>query len=150
MDRTKKITLDCGDGSGVGENNTLLSRISICPEIRPGAGCIRRIVLGEGLVRIEPDSFVNYSIETIAIPKSVTIIGRRAFYRCLKLREVEFAEGSKLRVVGEESFRESGLKDVAMPQSIRMICAGAFSGCKALEVVSLNEGLEGLGTDVGS
>lgn len=102
------------------------------------------------MVRIEPDSFANYSIETIAIPKSITAIGRRAFCRCLRLRKVEFAEDSELKVVGEESFRESGLKCIAMPRSTRTICAGAFSGCKALEVVSLNEGLEVLGTDVGS
>lgn len=150
MDRPEKITFDCSCGSGAGQDISLLSRGKIGADICSNLERVKHVVLGEGLVFIEPCSFANCFVETVAIPKSVKAIGRRAFYRSVALRRIEFAEDCELEVIGEESFRESGLEQVTMPLSVREICAGAFSSCRALERVRLNEGLKVLGTDVGN
>ena len=58
---------------------------------------------------------MNSQIETVIIPASVKKIEKEAFRGCQQLREVEFAEGSKLESIGELCFAYSGIQEIELP-----------------------------------
>ena len=93
-----------------------------------------------------------------------------AFCRCVKLKEITFAEESRLKMIGREAFNSctllkniqlpdcveeigldafngTGLESFVAPLSLRVLKQSAFQDCKSLKYVKLNEGLEVLGTD---
>ena len=76
----------------------------------------------------------------MAIPSSVTVIGRKAFCNCEDLRRVTFAPGSELERIETYSFRNSGIESVIIPKSVVEIQEGAFYGCKNLKEVAFEEG----------
>ena len=58
----------------------------------------------------------------ITIPKSVTEIGRGAFYYCSNLSEVVFEEGSTLRTIEREAFYCCRyLTKVNLPEGLKSI-----------------------------
>ena len=87
------------------------------------------------------------ALESIVIPSTLEVLEDYTFYSCRKLTSVTFAEGSRLREIGNHCFAESGLKAFEAPPSLRKICSGAFYCCRNLQRVVLNEGLKALGID---
>lgn len=57
------------------------------------------VVIPDGVETIKERWFMNSQIETVIIPVSVKKIEKEAFRGCQQLREVEFAEGSKLESI---------------------------------------------------
>lgn len=81
------------------------------------------------------------SLKELNIPAYVTEIGARAFYGCVSLETVTFAEGSKLANVADGAFMNcSALKSIELPGSVLTVGVGAFLECSALTSVVINEG----------
>ena len=60
----------------------------------------------------------HYSLKSIEIPKSVTSIGKLAFYACNLLESIRFGDNSKLGSVGESAFEWcTSLKSVYLPET---------------------------------
>ena len=81
------------------------------------------IEIGSGITAIGNNAF--YSVEylkTVSIPNTVTRIGEKAFYYCMR-----------------------NFERVAIPGSVKTIEDSAFSGCQKLSYVKLNEGLTSIG-----
>ena len=84
----------------------------------------------------------------ITIPKSVTEIGRGAFYYCSSLSEVVFEEGSTLRTIEREAFYCCRyLTKVNLPEGLKSIEYSAFSYCERLKNIRLPDGLEKIGVE---
>ena len=62
-------------------------------------------------------------------------IGRRAFYRCKQLEELEFPE--ELLAVEEEAFYFTGLKELRLPPKLQIIGNSAFFKCNNLTAVQI-------------
>lgn len=94
--------------------------------------------------------------------KALTTIGDNAFYGCISLQQVVFAQDSALGDIGKEAFMESGvsvvnlagtqvteigysafegcasLVDLTLPETIKIININAFYGCTNLSNVSVS------------
>jgi len=69
-------------------------------------------------------------LTAIHIPASVKKIDSRAFYGCLCLRNVTFAEDSQLTEIGDDAFSHCpALRTITLPESICSIGKGAFADC---------------------
>jgi hypothetical protein len=87
------------------------------------------------------------SLKTLNFPAYVTEIGARAFYGCVSLETVTFAEGSRLAGIGDGAFMYcSALKGVDLPGSTQTIGVGAFLECSSLASVIINEGTVSIAT----
>ena len=102
-----------------------------------------------GLTEIEDEAFSQCnSLISVSIPDNVRTIGRKAFWKCGKLKNVSFGESSRLLAIngGAElsgaanSCRESvgafayctSLGAITLPASLQVIGIGAFYGCSSL------------------
>ena len=81
------------------------------------AGCINlwNVILPSGLKDIQTEAFRGTVIREISIPYSVTHIGKKAFYKCEKLNQVNITDKSKLEKIE----------------------SGAFYGCKSLKEIKI-------------
>ena len=60
---------------------------------------VRDVTIAEGIVRIEAYWFECSYVERVTVPTSVREIGYEAFRNCVRLREVVFVKGSRLREI---------------------------------------------------
>lgn len=96
---------------------------------------IPKTIDGYTITKIDDLVFYARSLESVAIPDSVTYIGKDAFGRNRKLESVKLS--SKLETIDDGAFANTGLKSVAIPNSVTKIGQGAFDSCTALEKVTL-------------
>ena len=83
----------------------------------------------------------SVALQSIALPAYVTEIGVGAFYGCVALGELTFAEGSRLTEIKDHAFIDcNALQSVEFPASLKTIGTAAFFECAALESVTVNEG----------
>lgn len=63
------------------------------------------------------------------------------------LSEVKFAEGAKLKTLGEWAFEnQKALKSVELPEGLTTIECGAFKDCSALQSLTIPAIVERIGT----
>jgi len=63
----------------------------------------------------------------VKLPKALTIVEEKAFYRCMALNRVEIPEGTF--EIQSKAFADSSLNEIALPETIRIIADDAFEGC---------------------
>ena len=94
-------------------------------------------------------SIGNYAFEgcgklyvTFGEAKALTTIGDNAFYGCISLQQVVFAQDSALSYIGKEAFMESGVSVVDLAGTkVTEIGYSAFEGCASLANLTLPETL---------
>lgn len=132
---------------------------SIAKEAFLNSGNITKVILPEGLMKIETSAFQGaYNLEeiylpntlqsigesafnscgklkSIKIPQGVTSVADSTFFRCLQLSEVELPFG--LKSIGSRAFAATSLKMINLPLGIETIGDHAFYGNRYLEEVTL-------------
>lgn len=84
------------------------------------------------------------TITDIAIPDSVTNIGRYAFYGCSSLTNITIPES--ITSIGESAFEDcTGLTSIKMPKNVTSIEYGVFQGCSGLTDITLPESVTSIG-----
>ena len=69
-----------------------------------------------------------------------------AFYSCKHLKEIVFEEGSKLKIIGENTFNGcSSLAKIDLPKRLKSIENGTFYKCTSLKSILLPARLEKIG-----
>lgn len=100
----------------------------------------------DGVKTIGPNAFAGQAFKKIVLPSSVETISATAFIKCQNLETVVFAEGSKLKTIGDKAFQYcSSLKEIVLPAGLESIGLNAFDFCESLETVVLNETLQSIG-----
>ena len=75
-----------------------------------------------------------YSLVSVAIPQSVTQIGKDAFRNCVSLKNVGLT--GNLRTIGDSAFNNClSLQNITLPGTMTKIGDSAFAGCAAMESV---------------
>ena len=90
-----------------------------------------------------------YSLTSIYIPHSVTLIGERTFEYCYSLASVTFAENSQLESISSCAFSScTSLMSINIPNSVISIGDDAFNECRSLISVTFaeNSQLESIGS----
>lgn len=90
----------CADSSvAILKKHTMVGDISLW-ELRK----LKDVIIPDGVQKIGEQWFMNSGIESVAISASVELIEKEAFCRCPRLQRVEFAEESRLNVIGTGVF----------------------------------------------
>ncbi len=124
------------------DNQSFLSSGNCLIERKSGtlvSGCKNSIIPNDGSVtRIGAAAFGFFhpSVD-IAIPESVKVIEKQAFYYAKGISKLALPESVK--EIGENAFENSGLKTILIPSSVSSIGVKAFDKCENL-VVSCNKG----------
>lgn len=109
-----------------------------------GVDNLTAINLQGNLVEIGENAFDGCKgLAKIVIPASVTEIHKKAFVNC-GLTEIEFEQGSNLKVIGDYAFEKTNVKNLVLPASVEEIGASAFAE-SALESVVLSASLKKIG-----
>ena len=89
--------------------------------------------------------YKSQNLRSVDIPKNVEIIYSNGhsndgypFYQCINLIDVDFAEGSKLHTIEQNSFNSCyALKEITIPNSVVNLGNNVFMYCKGLETIRL-------------
>lgn len=71
-------------------------------------------------------AFQQTNITSIAIPDSVTVIGKQAFNGCTSLTEVNISKNSKLETIGDGAFYDTRVLKMYLPGGVKTLGVGAF------------------------
>ena len=98
----------------------------------------------ESVLEIADYAFAyNEKIISVTIPEKTKIIGSNAFRNCVNIKNINFAEYSKLATVKTAAFAGcTSLENIAIPDGIAIINSSTFYGCKSLKTISLPSALE--------
>ena len=100
------------------------------------------VTIYEGVSTIREGAFQNCTaLETVTIPASVHTIEYvygGVFEGCTGLKNVIFAEGSKLTQLDSNTFRNcTSLESIVLPESLSRLEANVFGNCKSLTSVTI-------------
>ena len=92
------------------------------------SGCtkLETLEIGNGITKIGNRAFQQTNITSIAIPDSVTVIGKQAFNRCTSLKEVNISKNSKLETIGDGAFYDTRVLKMYLPGGVKTLGVGAF------------------------
>ena len=85
---------------------------------------IRKIVIEEGITHIGDASFLACSVNQVAFPKTLTSIGKYAFYGCDSLEEINLPPN--IISIGEHAFWISSINKVIISEGVNDIGFMAF------------------------
>ena len=96
---------------------------------------IQKVIVGEGVTTISEEAFANYKdyykINSVTLPKSLTSIGRQAFYDCWAISSIQFP--SHLESIGDIAFAScTGLSSIDLPASLKYLGYHAFMSCNGI------------------
>lgn len=98
---------------------------------------LKTVVISDRVSEISEIAFYNMGIESVFIPKSVTKIGKKAFWHCTELTTVGFDRNSSFNSLPEECFKDcTSLKNVTFGR-IKYLEALVFNNCSTLERIDL-------------
>ena len=105
------------------------------------------LVIPEGFTEISANAFQGQTkVKKIVIPRSIKVIGDRAFANCTSLEEVEFADGIVLQDLGNKVFSGCiSLKSATLPDGLTTLPSYTFDGCTSLETVNLPDSITAIG-----
>ena len=97
------------------------------------------------LYKKDESELLRYAVgkkeKIFAIPKTVRIIGDKAFYNCESLARVIIPDG--VRSIGDAAFWGcKSLEHIVIPKTVRIIWSEAFYGCESLASVIIPDGVE--------
>ena len=91
---------------------------------------------GKKVVGIAKEAFKDTGILVVHIPKTVEIIGAKAFENAKTLVNIDIAEGVK--EISDFAFKNcTALNEVKIPSSVESMGSSIFSGCRLLEKMSV-------------
>lgn len=102
----------------------------------------------EGIRIIGEEAFqYGRNLVEITIPESVTVIEKKAFAGCRKVKAIHFSQG--LESVGQEAFSDmESLEDVTLPEGLKSIGNYAFGGCYGLKTIFIPASVTDIGEDL--
>ncbi|MBQ8292515.1 MAG: leucine-rich repeat protein [Bacilli bacterium] len=79
------------------------------------------------------------SLISIVLPNSLEAIGEFAFSSCTNLKNIEFQQGTLLKILERGIFNSCALEKIEIPSSIEKIANGAFRNCSSLKEIIFSE-----------
>ncbi|MBO6262911.1 MAG: leucine-rich repeat domain-containing protein, partial [Clostridia bacterium] len=112
-----------------------------------GSTALTDIVLPERTSYIGKYAFYELkSLRSVTIPRDTVSIGSYAFEYCSNLKEVKFAEGSKLETLGDSVFYQTNVEEFVLPEGLKTIGKYVFEYNNSLKKVVIPASFESMGT----
>lgn len=112
---------------------------------------LKTINLPANITTLPNSLFENCSsLESITIPANVETMGTSVFKKCEKLVNVQFAQGSKLKTIGQTSFMNTAIVSLELPSSVTDIKQYAFQNCKSLKGIVIPASVQNFGATGGN
>ena len=134
----KKYPLELVDGATSGSTKCGVFYYTMALEM---------VELPERTTKIGSAAFYKSGIKKVVIPSTVTTLETDAFLECSNLKEVVFAENSKLTAIPAKCFEGTAIESIVLPEGIKTISYAAFRNCKTLTSVTLPSTLQSLKGD---
>ena len=124
------------------ENTKKGVRITKCDKSFEGAMAIPDHIDGIPVVEIGERAFAECKkITSVALPDTVEVVGKEAFFVCDGLEALHLGAG--IKKIEEDAFWScSSLKSVEIPGSVEVVSEYAFEGCSGLEELRLGVGIK--------
>ena len=87
------------------------------------------------------EAFLFSGIKKIALPASLEIVGKEAFYGCTDLNVIDISHTS-VKELQNGAFGKSGISSISLPSTFKIVGASAFIETKNLKELTLPEGSE--------
>ena len=100
------------------------------------------VTIPEGYDRVGDKAFENSLITNINFPKTLTLIGESAFYKCKNIASITLNEG--LENIGKKAFMDTPLTALHFPSTLQIIHDEAFRNCYVYGL-KFNAGLKFIG-----
>lgn len=100
------------------------------------------VTIPEGYDRVGNEAFANSLITNINFPKTLTLIGESAFYKCKNIASITLKEG--LENIGKKAFMDTPLTALHFPSTLQIIHDEAFRNC-FIYGLKFNAGLKFIG-----
>ncbi|MBR0377551.1 MAG: leucine-rich repeat protein [Lachnospiraceae bacterium] len=103
-------------------------------------------ISGKTVVSIGEEAFRQKPVTSVALPATLTSLGKKCFYGCESLQVVNLGSCPNLKTIGEGAFSLcNSLTAVRIPDSVTLIGDDAFFDCSRLEKVKLGSKVERIG-----
>lgn len=86
--------------------------------------------------------FTFKDVKEAVIPSTINEIGSFSFYKCEKLKKVEFSSDFSLKKIEKCAFLSSSLPKISIPKSVTEISDYSFSDCDNLRFVKFHDDSE--------
>jgi len=118
---------DDGNGYLVGQESVTLRTIGY--RAFAGTHNVSQIKIDENVRTIEQSAFEGARISSVSIGNA-DVIGDRAFYNCIDLKELKFTDTAPTARIGVEAFYGSGINTkLVLPSVLQEVEYGAFANC---------------------
>lgn len=105
---------------------------------------LESIILPNSITTIGDNAFLRcQNLETVGMSESIKIIGNNAFEDCRKLVSITLPDG--LTDIGEYAFAFTGLTSLSIPGSVKAMGLLAFGQCAELADVIISDGVQSIG-----
>lgn len=120
------------------DNNSLFSHLNF-----------KHIIFPDKLKHIRKHAFSGCNhLEAVNTPPELETIDTYAFYRCEKLKQLNFCNSNRLKRIGSYAFTNTPIRTVDVPNSVTSVGDFAFTECCHLDFVCLPQGLQHINNSV--
>lgn len=89
------------------------------------------------LSALQADCFAGLEQQQcVKLPASITSLGDRSFFNTPNLEEIDFAEGTQITAIGNNTFTDCGIRSLSVPDHVVSIGREAFVRCHNLTAVN--------------
>ena len=100
---------------------------------------------GDAALAITDSAFAGSHFNTVTLPARLVVLGDYAFSGVSELREVNFAEGSRLTTIGSYTFQSTAIREFILPESVVKMGSYNFYSCTSLASFKFNESVKTIG-----
>ena len=111
----------------------------------------KNIVIPEGVTVIAAATCRDFEeLENLTLPSTLVTIEYLAFYKCPKLKTVDFTRCKHLKEIGEDAFgycEKLEKLDLSQCSQLEIVGASSFSNCEKLKSIDIPDSVKSIGMD---
>ena len=100
---------------------------------------------GDAALVINDSAFAGSHFNEIVLPARLVVLGDYAFSGVSELRDVIFAEGSRLTTIGSYTFQNTAIKEFTLPENVVKMGSYNFYSCSSLVSFHFNSSIKTIG-----